>query len=236
MPVNDITNPEYILSDFTDWTKATEIAYNNDQIRLKEKYRFFQQSFDYLSANYVSGDYFEFGCHKTRTFRMSLSEARKKGFGEMSFYAFDSFEGLPEASEIDQFPDWEKGKLKTSIDDFDTIIAGHGLYLDKVHKVKGFFDKTLTAEFQQELVSQGTKIALAYIDSDFYESAVSVLDFIDPLLQDGAIICFDDWNNFRANPNRGEKKAFSEFKGRSAWNFEEFMTVGWFGKSFISVK
>jgi hypothetical protein len=94
---------EFYKKDFALWSKNDEIAYNNNEIRQRAKYWFFQNSFDYLSANFVEGDYMEFVCHKARTFRMALSEARKKSFEWMNFYAFDSFDGLPEASEIDRF-------------------------------------------------------------------------------------------------------------------------------------
>ncbi len=76
---------------------------------------------------------------------------------------------------------------------------------------------------------------LVNIDCDLYESAVYVLDFIEPLLQEGSVLYFDDWNMYRANPNKGGKKAFREFREKTSWKFEKFLTVGWFGKSFITI-
>lgn len=226
----------FYKSDFEDWDEKKKIEYNNNEIRVREKYRFFQLAYDYLYGNEVHGDYFEFGCHKARTFRMSLSEARKKEFDWMKFYAFDSFEGLPEAAEIDRFPGWEKGMLKTSEDMFAALIKEHGVYADKVTTVKGFFNESLTPVLQQDMLAKNSKLALAYIDCDFYESTVPVLEFILPFLQEGAIVAFDDWNNFKANPNRGEKRAFREFceKYKDVIGFEEFLTFGWMGKSFIA--
>ena len=225
---------EYYKNDFDNWDKEAEISYNNNEVRQKEKYRFFQLAYDYLSANGVEGDYYEFGCHRVRTFRMSLSEARKKNLTKTNFYAFDSFEGLPDVGDVDKFAGWERGMLKTSDEAFEEIIKAHGVYPDRVHKIKGFYKDSLTPVLQDELMQKGSRIAIAYVDCDLYESAVCVLDFIEPLLQEGAIICFDDWNVFKADPRRGEKKAFSEFRARSKWHFEDFITVGWFGKSFIA--
>jgi len=226
----------YYKNDFENWDEKSKIDYNNNEIRVKEKYRFFQLAYDYLYGNEVHGDYYEFGCHKARTFRMSISEARKKDFDFMRFYAFDSFEGLPEAAEIDRFPGWEKGMLKTSEDMFEALIREHGVYTDKVELVKGFFDQSLTSELQNKMLKDGSKLSFAYIDCDFYDSTVPVLEFILPFLQEGAIVAFDDWNNFKANPNKGEKRAFREFceRHKDKIAFEEFLTFGWMGKSFIA--
>ena len=228
-------NTEFYKNDFNEWDKEKEIEYNNNEIRQREKYRFFQQAYDYLSANFIEGDYYEFGCHKTRTFRMSLSEARKKNLVNINFYAFDSFEGLPEPGDIDKFTGWEKGSLKTTEDEFDAVIRQHGLYTDRIQKVKGYYQDSLNGELQQQLIKKESKIAIAYIDSDFYESAACALDFIEPLLQEGSIVCFDDWNVYKANPDKGERRAFREFAGNKGLHFEEFISVGWFGKSFILI-
>lgn len=224
---------EFYKNDFEGWNKQREIEYNNNEIRQKAKYWFFQNAFDYLGANFVDGDYMEFGCHKARTFRMALSEARKKHMDSMNFYAFDSFEGLPEASDIDKFPGWERGNLKTSEDFFMQLIKEHGIYVDKVNAVKGYFSDSLNFALQEKLISKNTRVALAYIDSDFYESAKDVLAFLENFLQEGSVIAFDDWNTYKANPNKGEKKAFREFREKSKWQFEEFLSYGWMGKSFI---
>lgn len=227
---------KFYKNDFANWGKEKEIEYNNKKIRQKEKYRFFQQAYDYLAANFIEGDYYEFGCHKARTFRMSLSEARKKNFNNMNFYAFDSFAGLPQINDIDRFPGWNKGGLKTTEESFDTIIEKHGLCLDRIIKVKGFYKDILTTEIQKEFLAKGPKPAIVYVDCDLYESADAVLRFIEPLLQDGSVLCFDDWNNYRANPNKGERRAFKEFVTHSGLHFEEFISVGWFGKSFVFIE
>ncbi len=227
-------NLNFYKNDFENWTKQDEINYNNNEIRQKAKYWFFQNAFDFISGNQVMGDYMEFGCHKARTFRMALSEARKKSFDWMNFYAFDSFEGLPEANDIDKFPGWEQGQLKTSEDVFRQIIKEHGVYVDKVKMIKGYYNNTLDSVLAEEFHLKNTKVALAYIDCDFYESAKDVLSFLDDFIQDGTVLAFDDWNTYKSNPNKGEKKAFAEFKEKSKWKFEEFINYGWMGKSFIA--
>ncbi|MBF0458463.1 MAG: class I SAM-dependent methyltransferase [Nitrospirae bacterium] len=227
---------DYYKNDFDGWDKDKEIEYNNSEIRFRERYRFVQNAYDYLSANSIKGDYYEFGCHTGRTFRMSLSECRKKNFTGMHFYAFDSFEGLPEIKDGDNLPGFEKEALKTTEDEFDAIIKHHGLYPDKIHKVKGFYRDSLTASLARSLKDKDSQIALAHIDCDLYESTVYVLRFIRELLQDGSIVYFDDYNLYRGNPNKGERRALMEFSETTHIRFEEFMSVGWFGKAFICVE
>ncbi|MDD2448195.1 MAG: macrocin O-methyltransferase [Sulfurimonas sp.] len=228
-------NLEFYKNDFSKWSKKDEIEYNNNEIRYKERYRFFQNAFDYLSANFIIGNYFEFGVHKARTFRIALSEAKKKDIDSMNFYAFDSFEGLPEASSLDKFPNWEKGMLKTSLEFFDKLTQEHNLYNDKIHKIKGFYNKSLTKELSNKMLLTKEKASIIYIDCDFYESAKDVLEFIVPFIQDGTILCFDDWNVYKGHPYKGEKRAFGEFKTKynDMFYFEDFLTIGWMGKSFI---
>jgi hypothetical protein len=64
-------------NDLENWSKKDEIIYNQ-QLRHYAKLEFFRQTFDFIYAQDIKGDYFEFGVHKARTFRMALTEARKK--------------------------------------------------------------------------------------------------------------------------------------------------------------
>src|SRR4051812_2356099 len=81
--------------DLQEWGRDQEIAYNQAN-RQTEKALFYRRTYDFLTDNRVVGDYYEFGCHRCRTFRMALTEARKHNLSSAKFFAFDSFEGLPE--------------------------------------------------------------------------------------------------------------------------------------------
>jgi hypothetical protein len=110
----------------------------------------------------------------------------------------------------------------------------HGVYADKVQTVKGYFNESLNDELKESLKAKNTKVAVAYIDSDFYESARDALAFLEDFLQEGSVVAFDDWNTYKGNPNKGEKLAFREYREKSKWRFEEFISYGWMGKSFIA--
>src|ERR1700722_15816037 len=102
------------------WGRDQEIAYKQTN-RQTEKALFYRRTFDFLTDNRVRGDYHEFGCHRCRTFRMALTEARRHNVESMKFFAFDSFEGLPDSSghsvEI-----WQRGALATPVDEFMRMV------------------------------------------------------------------------------------------------------------------
>lgn len=86
----------------------------------------------------------------------------------------------------------------------------HGIPRDKLITVKGFYSESLDEETKRRL--QPGKAAVIYVDCDLYESTVPVLNFIKDFLQKGTIVVFDDWNCFLGDPDRGERRAFREFR------------------------
>lgn len=217
-----------------DWSAEDEIRYNQ-QNRQREKLKFFRQVFDFLKENEIAGDYHEFGCHRARTFRMALTEARRKNLHGMAFWAFDSFAGLPAPETETSVGKWTQGALATSEQEFLRLIGEHGIYTDKVRTVKGLYGDSLTPTLKQQFASSGRKIALANIDCDLYESAIPVFDFIEPLLQAGSVLYIDDlFVGNRGNPGRGLAKAFVEYRQRSRWRFVRHLDIGWWGRSYIA--
>jgi O-methyltransferase len=167
----------------------------------------------------IEGYYMEFGSHEGKSMRMAWDCFRH--LTDWSYIAFDSFEGLPEIEEIDRQEIWKKGRLKTSEEHFQEIVLGHGMPRDKLRTVKGFYDESLTDGLRDELLP--TKAAVVYVDCDLYTSTVPVLEFIRPFLQRGTIIVFDDWMCFLGDPDKGERKAWAEFRQRyPEMRFEPF--------------
>lgn len=177
----------------------------------------------------IDGYYFEFGSHGANTMRMAYDAFHH--LFDWDYVAFDSFEGLPEISEIDRQPIWEKGKLKTSEADFLDICDRHGIPRHKLHTVKGFYERSLNSDTAQRFAP--AKAAVVYVDCDLYESTVPVLRFVRPFLQIGTIIVFDDWNAFHGDPDRGERRAFREFRlAEPGLRFEDFVATAE-AKAFI---
>jgi hypothetical protein len=221
--------------DLARWSRDDEIRYNQGN-RQTEKYLFFRRVFDYLSENEVRGDYHEYGCHRARTFRMALTEARRHNLDGMRFWAFDSFEGLPDPATETSVSKWTRGALTTSEAEFRALIGQHGIYADRVETVPGFYADTLTAKRRQHFVAEESHIALVTVDCDLHESAVPVFDFIEPLLQDGSVIYMDDlFVGNKGNPGRGVARAFLEWQRRSRWSVIRHLEVGWWGRSYLVV-
>ena len=222
--------------DLNDWGKSNEIEYNQSY-RVTEKAHFYRKIFDYLNSSQINGNYYEFGCHRARTFRMALTESRKHNNISMRYLAFDSFEGLPEEGLGDaNVEEYAKNVLTTSKKDFLEIIKKHGLFLDQIDLIKGYYEKSLTKKLQSELISANNYISLVNIDCDLYESAVPVFSFIDPLLQEGAVIYIDDlFAGYKGNPCKSVGRAFIEWQQKSKWKFVPHLNVGWWGRSYIVV-
>jgi len=216
-----------------NWGRDEEIAYNQTN-RQTEKALFYRRTFDFLKDNRVVGDYHEYGCHRCRTFRMALTEARLHNLDAMKFFAFDSFEGLPEPTSQTSVEIWKRGALTTSVDAFMGMVRAHGIYADRVSTIKGFYDTSLTDKLRQKFLDGENKIALVNVDCDLYESAVPVFKFIDPLLQEGAVIYIDDlFAGYKGSPSKGVAKAFLEYQQKTRWRFQRHLDISWWGRSYI---
>ena len=61
-----------------------------------------------------------------------------------------------------------------------------------------------------------------------------MLDALEPVLQDGSILLFDDWFHYRGHPGKGEARAFSEFlSAHPAWGAVQYQAYSTFCNSFI---
>jgi len=166
----------------------------------------------------ISGAYLEFGCFGAHTMRFAWNAFGHFGW---DFYAFDSFEGLPEITAIDKQEIWQKGKLAMGEREFRKLVTSAGMPNDRLRTIKGFYSDSLTPRLEASILPR--KAAVIYIDCDLYESAVNVLKWIRPFLQQGTILAFDDWDAFLADPDKGERRAWREFlEANPTLRFEEF--------------
>ena len=167
--------------------------------------------------------------------RMALTEARRHALDKMRFFAFDSFEGLPEAKTKTGVSGYFNGALSTSEEAFRQLVEDHGIYTSNVHTIKGFYQDSLTESLQSKMLADGSKIAIVCLDCDLYESSVPIFHFIEPLIQEGTVIYIDDYMvGFKGSPVTGPARSFKEFESRSRFKFVELMRVGWWGRSFVA--
>ena len=188
----------------------------------------------FADFNRVTGDYLEFGVWKGGSLIAAYHLAKKhERLRSMRFYGFDSFEGLPAKKGVDaEFEQFAEGEYESSLEEVKMNLKRYGVELDEITFVKGWYDSVLNEETRKNLAIK--KAAIIYIDCDLYESAVPVLTFITPYIQDGTIIIFDDWFCFRGNPNHGEQLAFRDWLSKyPEITASEYQRFNWKGNSFI---
>jgi hypothetical protein len=150
-------------------------------------------------VQHKDGLHFEFGVYKGDSINR-LAELAP----DVTWYGFDSFEGLPEA--------WTLGAKKGafSIDGKLPPVRGN------VRLTKGFFENTLPGFVAQH---PGGKLALLHIDCDLYSATKTILENVAPMLVPGTIVIFDELINYHGW-EEGEFKAFMEFTAERGLAFE----------------
>lgn len=152
----------------------------------------------------------------------------------MKFFAFDSFEGLPRPRGVDlETNAFRCGDFASGIDQFNHLVHDSlKSNSDRVVPVKGWFEETCVPKNIERLHMRS--LAVVHIDCDLYESARAALKFVEPMLQDGTILIFDDWYCYRGHPDRGEQKAFREWsEAVKNYTFVEYMKGECSANSFI---
>lgn len=221
------------------WNYINQIKNLNRRLTYLEQrvhnYRWFavEQAADYLVGAQVPGEYCEFGVYKGDTFGHMLRY--HETFPDMRYFAFDSFEGLPAPGGIDNengyASNFHEGEFACSENSFLANLKSKGLPLDRVVTVKGWFNKTLTPQTAQ--AHKLDKIAIAWIDCDFYESTIPVLDFLTSRISVGTLIIFDDWKVYRNLPDKGQQKACREWLERNpGLTLNQIYDFSHFGRAF----
>lgn len=188
------------------------------------------EAINYLHIAELPPVYYEFGCHSARTFSAAVRAARYLNMKDAQFFAFDSFQGLPDTNhEEDGY--FKSGTFATGVNQFHRLVRRlSGLSLDQKNVIKGFYEESLTSELQKLMPKAG----VIHIDVDLYSSTVEVLRFIKPLMVVGTVLVFDDWYCFSPGTNKGESRALKEFcHDNPSFAIEEWKNYSTFGKSFF---
>ena len=181
---------------------------------------------DFVSCCKIPGDYAEFGVYQGRTFSAACFLGREKKL-KMQYWAFDSFMGLPSAE-----AEFTPGEFTCDVESFQRNVKRNIGHLIDVHIVPGWYSESLVES--NPLLKPLGPVAVAWIDCDLYVSTKPVLDFLTSRLQDGSVLCFDDWFHFKGRADLGEQKACSEWLERNPQiKLVHYNNFGWNGKSFI---
>ncbi|MEM9761347.1 MAG: TylF/MycF/NovP-related O-methyltransferase [Pseudomonadota bacterium] len=211
----------------------------------------------FVACEMIEGDYLEFGTFQGQSFvaayhafhrgferRIALlpgeatddqCERRRLLWDKMRFVALDSFEGLPMLEGVDKASlDFVAGQYSLDEPSFRDAVAEKCVPLQRTVIIPGWYADTSRSEIWEK--HSITKAAVIWIDCDLYASSRDALAGITPLLQDGTVLIFDDWFAFKAHPQRGEQRAFAEWRaGVREFDFVDFHTEGTWRKSFVCV-
>jgi len=188
------------------------------------------KAFKMLNIPCANKAYYEFGLFKGFSFWFAEQISKEYTGDSLSFYGFDSFEGLPK-SEVDRDPNWAKGNYASSYEFVAAELSKNGSDFSKIKLFKGFYSKEY---FDQLKAKENFKqAAICVIDSDTYESCAAVLNFIKDYLVPGSILLFDDYNAFNKDDNHSERRALKEFEANNpSFQKQYLFDFGWHGAAF----
>jgi hypothetical protein len=197
----------------------------------------FDTALQFLFANRMQGDIYEFGTLHGYTARhLAVALAARGVAGGPVLRLFDTFSGFPELkSAIDRtsytYADmhWVRGGCAAQGGAPDRIARMLRTFLpaERFAINVGTFEDTLTRS------AAPNPALLVHMDCDLYESAKLVLDRLVALdaLQDGTVIVWDDFNCGRASPEFGERRALHEtFADHPRFTCEPWFAYGWHGQ------
>jgi len=137
------------------------------------------------------------------------------GIYDRDLYLYDTFEGMPEPSEIDRgrfgepaARSWRKRRdergrstwINHGLDEVRANLALTGYPDDRLHFIKGRVEETLPA------AAPPGAIALLRLDTDWHASTKAELDQLYPKLVRGGIVMIDDYFRWQ-----GARKAVDEY-------------------------
>lgn len=178
------------------------MVWKNDQVSQTETDRILEIARECLA---LPGDFVEMGCYKGDTSLM-LAEVLVCGKPVEKYakklWIYDSFEGLPKKSGIDESAlgvDFRPGELTVTKREVKERFLRAGLPVPMIKK--GWFGE-LTGE------DVPSEIAFAFLDGDFYESIKDSLRLVGPRMVPDGVMVVHDYNN-PALP--GVRKAVDEW-------------------------
>ena len=169
----------------------------------------------YVARSGLKGHYAEFGTFWGRFFFPAYF--RFAPLLEGRFFAFDSFQGLSKPAALET--EFSAGDFRENTYAFNEhSFRALGEYLgarDRIEIVPGFYDQTLDGHTGAEYGLELRSLSVCIIDCDLLAPTRSVLNFVSPLLEPGALLYLDDWRLCRASPVVGERAAVLAWLGEN---------------------
>ncbi len=214
---------------------------------------FFVNALQFVNWEGVPGDILEFGVSVGKSLAL-LSRLQRENLDHWRYsepvcrarriVGFDTFTGLP--PDDTPHPRFGPGYFATN------YLVGHPTlrYQEQItpESIRGLFQVCELPPPELEvglfedvlpgvIPEKYSQAAIVHIDSDLYTSARTVLWAVEPILQSGSLLLFDDWFMYRGDPTKGEQRAFTEFlEAHPQWQAIPYQTYSVFCNSFIMHK
>jgi len=138
----------------------------------------------------INGDIAEVGVYKGGSAKL-ISEAK----GNKALHLFDTFEGLPNLSNVDNSKQFHKGEFSAIFEDTKESLKEY----PNIHFYKGLFPFTADP-------IKNKRFSFVHLDVDLYESTLNSLKFFYQKMNKGGIIIS---HNYIDTP--GVRKSFDDF-------------------------
>ncbi|MFC2135178.1 TylF/MycF/NovP-related O-methyltransferase [Bacteroidota bacterium] len=159
-----------------------EILENSSMMTIEQGMNIYHLLSKVISHN-IPGSVVELGCFNGLSAAL-LQKTLDEHNSVKELHLFDSFEGLPDKTELDGPTGFQKGSCKSSKEEVIKNFQKFSLKIPNIHV--GWFNKTLPTQLPE-------KICFAHLDGDFYSSIMESLENVYPRLSKGAIVIVDDY-------------------------------------------
>jgi len=235
--------PEYIQTNI--WVRIHGLVQNKRRFpRVLREFVIYQVVENHFKWSSEPSSILEFGCSTGALTRNTLHFVEVAGGkdADVVYYAFDTFEGLPEGDEKTDFrfesveskrgPNWVAGSFAASYQTLDDSLksAGYSNY----RLVKGLFSESLTDQVLDEIRKRPPFLVI--VDCDFYTSTRDIFEKLLPVLKNGTVFYFDDTHLNYYSSQTGELKAIRELnEGAFGEGYElvEAHELGILGRRFF---
>jgi len=165
----------------------------------------------------VPGNFVECGSYNGGAVALLASVVKRHSLRPRKVYAFDTFQGMPEPTEVDRHNGtpanetaFGAGTLAAPVNEYLAVICERLDVTETVEPIPGLFAQTLSAR-----KAEVGQIALLHADADWYASTMEVFSTLYDAVVPGGVVQIDDFGYWE-----GCRKAVRDFERMSGETFD----------------